>query len=87
MTSYCVLICLPYLYSVQNEYTALMVAAQNGHLRIVELLISAKADVNIQSNVSQYNDPEVHTFVISVRFEVRIQLEDIQCRFEFEIEF
>ena len=64
-----------------------MVAAMNGHLRIVELLISAKADVNIQANVSQYSDPEVHTFVIGVRFEVRIQFEDIQCRFEFEIEF
>ncbi len=64
-----------------------MVASQNGHLWIVESLIAAKADVNIQSNVSQYSDPGVQSFVIGVRFEVRIQLEDIQCRFEFEIEF
>ncbi len=41
-----------YLDSVQDGSTALMVAAQNGHLRIVELLIAAKALVNIQTNVS-----------------------------------
>ena len=64
-----------------------MVASQNGHLWIVESLIAAKADVNIQSNVSKYSDPGVQSFVIGVRFEVRIQFEDIQCRFEFEIEF
>ncbi len=42
----------PYLDSVQDGFTALIVAAQNGHLRIVELLIAAKALVNIQTNVS-----------------------------------
>ncbi len=31
----------------------MMVAAENGHLRVVELLIAAKADVNIQTIVSQ----------------------------------
>ncbi len=44
--------CSPYLDSVQDGATALCVAAQNGHLRVVELLIAAKADVNIQDNVS-----------------------------------
>ncbi len=44
--------CSPYLDSVQNGATALYVAAHNGHLRVVELLIAAKADVNIQTNVS-----------------------------------
>ena len=29
-----------------------MVAAYKGHLRIVELLVAAKANVNIQTNVS-----------------------------------
>ena len=29
-----------------------MVAAQNGHLKIVEMLIASKANVNHQNNVS-----------------------------------
>ena len=37
--------------SVQIGATALYVAAQNGHLRVVELLIAAKADVDIQQKV------------------------------------
>ena len=37
---------------VQNGYTALIVAADKGHLRVVELLIASKAEVNIQANVS-----------------------------------
>ena len=48
----CVFTCSLYLDSVQNGYTALIVAAHNGHLRIVELLIAAKALVNIQAIVS-----------------------------------
>ncbi len=44
--------CSPYLDSVQDGFTALYVAAENGHLRVVELLLAAKADVNIQANVS-----------------------------------
>ncbi len=43
--------CSPYLDSVQNGYTALIAAAKNGHLKVVELLIAAKADVNIQEKV------------------------------------
>ncbi len=45
--------CSPFLIdSVQNGYTALIVAAQKGHLKVVELLIAANTDVNIQTNVS-----------------------------------
>ncbi len=44
--------CSPYLDSVQIGATALYVAAQDGHLRVVELLIASKADVNIQTKVS-----------------------------------
>ncbi len=44
--------CSPYLDSVQDGATVLHVAAQNGHLRVVELLIATKADVNTQTNVS-----------------------------------
>ncbi len=42
---------LYYLDSVQNGTTALMVAAQNGHVRTVELLIAAEAQVDIQQKV------------------------------------
>ena len=44
--------CSPYFGSVQDGCTALIVAAQNGHLKIVELLIGANANINIQNNVS-----------------------------------
>ncbi len=39
------------LDSVQDETTALYIAAQNGHLRVVELLIAARARVDIQQKV------------------------------------
>ncbi len=42
---------LHYLDSVQDGVTALWVAAQEGHERAVELLIAAKAQVNIQNEV------------------------------------
>ncbi len=37
---------------LQDGFTPLMVAAQNGHLSVVELLVSLGAQVNSQSNVS-----------------------------------
>ena len=43
--------CSHYLDSVQDGSTALFVAAQNGHVRAVELLIAAKAQVDIQQTV------------------------------------
>ncbi len=39
------------LDSVQNGATALYIAAQNGHLRVVELLIAAMARVDVQEEV------------------------------------
>ena len=39
------------LDSVQDGTTALFVAVQNGHLRVVEVLIAAKAQVDIQQKV------------------------------------
>ena len=39
------------LNSVQGGTTSLFVAAQNGHLRVVEVLIAAKAQVDIQQKV------------------------------------
>ena len=50
--SWCVFNCSFCLDSVQDGYTALYAAAFNGHLKIVEILITANADVNIQNNVS-----------------------------------
>ena len=41
------------LDSVQDGYTALLVAAQNGHCSVVRRLLEAKADVNMKSNVSE----------------------------------
>ena len=37
---------------VQNGFAALHVACQEGHLRVVEYLINAKADLNLLTNVS-----------------------------------
>ena len=44
--------CSSSLDSVQDGYTALIVAAQNGHCEVVRMLLEAKADVNIKTNVS-----------------------------------
>ncbi len=43
--------CSHYLDSVQDGYTALYVAAHNGHVEAVGLLIAAKANVNVQQKV------------------------------------
>ena len=40
-----------HVYPVQTRYTALHEAAQEGHLRVVEMLVEANADVNIKTNV------------------------------------
>ena len=37
---------------IQDGATALYVAAQNGHLKVVEILIAAKCQVDIQDKVS-----------------------------------
>ena len=47
--------CSSSLDSVQDGFTALMVAAQNGHCEVVRMLLEAKADVNIKANVSDVN--------------------------------
>ena len=39
------------LTRIQDGATAIMVAAQYGHLKVIEFLIAAKAQVNIQSKV------------------------------------
>ena len=39
------------LDSVQEGFTALIAAAQEGHLKVVEMLLEANAEVNIMSNV------------------------------------
>ena len=41
------------LDSVQDGFTALLVAAQEGHCSVVRMLLEAKADVNMKNNVSE----------------------------------
>ena len=50
--------CSSSLDSVQDGSTALHVATQEGHCGIVRMLLEAKADVNVQNNVSEscFND-------------------------------
>ena len=40
-----------HLYPVQDGWTALHAAAQEGHLRVIEMLLEANADVNIKDSV------------------------------------
>ncbi len=50
--------------TVQDGVTALITAAQNGHERAVEILIAAKAQVNIKNKVrftTIYNYLDVYT--------------------------
>ncbi len=54
------LVCVYLVYSTQDGYTPFIKAAQNGHVRVVELLITAKANVNIQTNVSHIDGVCVH---------------------------
>ena len=41
------------LDSVQDGFTALLVAAQEGHCGVVRILLEAKADVNMKNSVSE----------------------------------
>ena len=45
--------CLSSLDTVQTGSFALLVAAQKGQCGIVRMLLEAKADVNVQNNVSE----------------------------------
>ena len=39
--------------SVQHGGTALFMATQDGHSEVVRILLEAKADVNLKTNVSE----------------------------------
>ena len=41
---------------VQGGWTALYSAAENGHLRVVEMLLEANAEVNIKSDVRAFSE-------------------------------
>ena len=43
-----------YVVCIQDEWTALHVACQNGHDDTVKILMRAKADLNLQTNVSNH---------------------------------
>ncbi len=46
--------------SVQDEGTALHRASENGHCEVVRMLLEAKANVNIKTNVSHIDGVTVH---------------------------
>ncbi len=47
---------LNYLFSLQDGYTALIWASQEGHTEVVKVLLAdGRADLNGQSLVSNYN--------------------------------
>ena len=49
----CVFTCSSSFDSVQNGFTALHAASQEGHCEFVRMLLEAKADVNMKDNVSE----------------------------------
>ena len=46
-------ICSSSLDSVQDGFTPLIMASQNGHWEVVRMLLEAKADINMKNNVSK----------------------------------
>ena len=40
---------------IQNGWSALHAASQEGKGEVVEVLVTAKADLNLQTNVSDFN--------------------------------
>ncbi len=44
---------LMHIHMQEDEASALIVAAENGHLKVVEILIAAKAQVDIQNKVHE----------------------------------
>ena len=45
--------CSSSLDSVQDGFTPLIMASQNGHWEVARMLLEAKADINMKNNVSK----------------------------------
>ena len=58
----CLSLIVAYFDPVQNGATALIVAAQEGHLRVVEMLLEANGNINVKDNVR----PTMHGTVLSI---------------------
>ena len=54
------------LNSLQDGSTALLVASQEGHFRVVRMLLEVKADINIKDNVSESCSSEIPSVAIIV---------------------
>ncbi len=48
------------LVSVQDGWTALHMASQKGHCEVVRILLEAKANVHVKTNVSHIDGVTVH---------------------------
>ncbi len=51
---------------MQNGATALLIASQQGYCEVVKVLLEAKADINIQTNVSHAFDNVVVILCLSI---------------------
>ena len=61
-----------HLYSVQDGFTALHAAALEGHLRVVEMLLEANADISIMTKViTCYAGPTTPAYISIVNQSVR----------------
>lgn len=56
---------ISHLDSVQNGVTALQAASYKGHYQVVQILIAAKASINIQNKVRVISN-KIHWYNITV---------------------
>ncbi len=62
------------LLFVQYGCTALMEAADNGHVEIVELLLKAGADINLKNHVNLFSE-----FVCLLSFSINLFVCNVIC--------
>lgn len=55
-----------FLSSLQEEFTALMVASKGGHVNVVDVLLKHKAQVDLRNNVSSLCRSSYNVFHVLV---------------------